>query len=122
MKKEFLPYKESLALKKLGFNEPCFGAYYADGELVPHKWYDNNNHRIENGKFTAPLWQQAFRWFRRKHKLSGEFWDLPKSTTVCIRDSMTNYTIWNDNFKTYEKAELACIRKLIEITKTKIKT
>lgn len=27
MEKEFVPYQESLELKELGFNEPCFGVY-----------------------------------------------------------------------------------------------
>jgi hypothetical protein len=25
MEKDFIPYEESLALKELGFDEPCFG-------------------------------------------------------------------------------------------------
>ena len=28
MKNEFIPYEQALALKELGFNEPCFGRYY----------------------------------------------------------------------------------------------
>jgi hypothetical protein len=27
MNKEFVPYEQALALKELGFNEPCFGNY-----------------------------------------------------------------------------------------------
>ena len=29
MEKEFIPYEQALALKELGFDEPCFGYYYA---------------------------------------------------------------------------------------------
>ena len=32
IEKEFVPYEESLALKELGFNEPCFG-YFIAGQL-----------------------------------------------------------------------------------------
>ena len=35
MKKEFIPYEEALALKKLGFDEKCYG-YYDDGKQY---WY-----------------------------------------------------------------------------------
>jgi hypothetical protein len=31
MKNEFIPYEQSLELKELGFDEPCFGKIYADG-------------------------------------------------------------------------------------------
>ena len=27
MNKEFIPYEQALALKELGFDEPCFGYY-----------------------------------------------------------------------------------------------
>jgi len=58
----------------------------------------------------------AFRWFREKHKLSGvvghnsfEIWDLP--TNECIVEVYP--------LSSYEEAELACLRKLIEIVKNK---
>ena len=33
MEKEFVPYKQALKLKKLGFNEPCFGKYDINGNF-----------------------------------------------------------------------------------------
>jgi hypothetical protein len=33
MNKEFVPYEQALALKELGFNEPCFGYYNTDPYL-----------------------------------------------------------------------------------------
>ncbi len=30
MNKEFIPYEQALALKELGFDEPCFGYYVID--------------------------------------------------------------------------------------------
>ena len=33
MEKEFVSYNEALALKKLGFDEPCLGLYYPDGKF-----------------------------------------------------------------------------------------
>lgn len=73
MKHLFVPYEIALKLKEKGFNEPCFGAYYQDDkELVPLKWFDNNNLRVDLGKITAPLYQQVIDWFRRKHRLHLE--------------------------------------------------
>jgi hypothetical protein len=68
---------------------------------------------------SAPLYQQAFRWFREKYNLFGE---------VNIRTYFI-YDISNDEFKmikqydkltnTYEEAELACLIRLVEIVKKK---
>lgn len=33
LEKEFVPYQESIELKELGFNEPCFSYYELDGML-----------------------------------------------------------------------------------------
>ena len=33
MEKEFVSYEQALALKELGFDEPCFGYYEPNGEL-----------------------------------------------------------------------------------------
>ncbi len=38
MNKEFIPYEQALALKELGFDEPCFA------------WYVSEKHGLEYGK------------------------------------------------------------------------
>ena len=43
MKKEFIPYSEALALKELGFDEPCVQAYYTNGENELSAFYSNPN-------------------------------------------------------------------------------
>ena len=117
MNKEFIPYKQALELKKLGFDEKCL------------MYYDYSCTLIESGVYEckAPLYQQAFRWFREKHNLFGCI-DLHTSTPIHwyirIDDIIKNDYIYHseDNdlkFKTYEEAELACLKKLIEIVKEK---
>ena len=59
MNKEFVPYEQALALKELGFDEPCFGYYDEGGNLYTEM--------VEVLK--APLYQQAFRFFREKHNV-----------------------------------------------------
>jgi hypothetical protein len=138
MEKEFTTYEQALVLKELGFDEPCFG-YYVDGELrginlgmeelggiKPYYqkfgFHTLSNHDIDNPSkivITAPLYQQAFRWFREKYKLD--------SWVYKSRDYAYFYSILRDSrylspsieFKTYEEAELECLKKLIEIVKEK---
>jgi hypothetical protein len=77
---------------------------------------------------TAPLYQQAFRWFREKHGLfTSILVDQTTKPKFCY--NMSEYfedeTTWewkddwgNSSFyRTYEEAELACLQKLIEIAK-----
>jgi hypothetical protein len=109
MDKEFVAYQPSLELKELGFDEPCFGYYHPiHNELflstMYRSYYPNN----------APLYQQAFRWFREKQfMMSYIYYDVEYKFCFCI-----GYNDKIKGFKTYEEAELACLNKLIEIVKT----
>ena len=81
MNKEFVPYKEAIALKELGFNEPCITWYFdtrVDIKLYPEsqpgsglslKGFKNSHKKIGITDCTAPLYQQAFRWFREEYGL-----------------------------------------------------
>ena len=69
MNKYFILYEQALELKELGFNEECLGYYYTDPNaatipfLCIYKPYKNEF------CLHAPLYQQAFRWFRQKYGL-----------------------------------------------------
>ena len=116
MEKEFVPYDLALELKQLGFEEPCFGVY-VENELfiVSTERPSIQSHSLYQG--LAPLYQQAFRWFREKYSLIGII-DYSLKNLWSYRIYINN-TNWVNNFKTYEEAELACLKKLIEIVKTK---
>jgi hypothetical protein len=121
MEKEFIPYEQALALKELGFDEPCFGYYVGKDREV----YMSNEtlsapfcFRLESKTtFVAPLYQQAFRWFRNKHK------HLKFFIKEGFREGLYEYEMKDvlgvSGFKTYEEAELECLKKLIEIIKNK---
>jgi hypothetical protein len=122
MKELFVPYEPSLALRELGFDEICFGEYYY-GKLK----YDeiSNGQTVHTDLVSAPTYQQAFRWFRKKYNLFGCI-DLhvcnPTHWYIRIDDIIKNDYIYhsednNLSFDTPEEAELACINKLIEIAK-----
>ena len=106
LEKEFVPYEQALALKELGFDEPCFG-YYSEGELILNS--HTNNH-MQRFRYSAPTFSQAFRWVREKHNLKDKYGVFPHHTI------MFNYIIGGGKEK---EAELACLIKLIEIVKNK---
>jgi hypothetical protein len=114
MKKEFVPYKQALALKELGFNEPCFGWWFADEEMLI---IDKSTKSTSENIIQAPLFQQAFRWFREKYDLFCWIEKFHKDETYIFQIPPANFTKIQGHFKTYEEAELACLIKLIEIVK-----
>ncbi len=140
MKKEFVPYEQSLELKLLGFDEPCFAIWSGFDEI---NFSTTDKARLYSSEFrindtqssysytnspnynqvSAPTFTQTFKWFREKYNL----WNM-----IYPRDGW-NYTIQqidnipsvfgesyhNTEMKTYEDAELECLKKLIEIVKKK---
>jgi hypothetical protein len=130
MKTEFIPYEESVALKELGFDESCFGYYNHNGShFFKHKPKTDDKNLTK-----APLYQQAFRWFRDVHGLYHTIWPefykdginfnwqilwyLPKDewTKYVISDGTGQYGD-NGEYPSQEEAELTCLIKLIEIVK-----
>ena len=141
MKKEFIPYEQAVDLEKLGFDEPCFIDYYIEKNEMYIEHHENgitntelnidtgrlNKERSEDGEFlfeysyAGPLYQQAFRWFREKYNLwnmiyprDGWNYSIQKmdETISCTEESWHKVEI-----KSYEEAELECLKKLIEIVK-----
>jgi len=149
VEKEFIPYKQALDLKELGFDENCFGYYIQEPyynskkELKYRKptYYEisgwKNSDKLISAKednciyVTLPLFQQAFRWFREKYNFaisiqtySKEFIEnmkdvLPKQYNYHITDVNIYAEHHQEYYDTYEEAELKCLKKLIEIIKTK---
>jgi hypothetical protein len=116
MKNEFIPYEQALALKGLGFDELCFGWYNERQTLL---WFTQDNFwpDRDEAECIAPLYQQAFRWFREKCGLN-HFVEIdvdcePSYYNAHVQCSL----VYHGN--NYEEAELACLKKLIELsTKT----
>lgn len=114
MTKEFIPYEQALELKKLGFDEPCFRWYDErwGNDLQQDKYNTNKDLFMTDLDCSAPLYQQAFRWFREKYNVHSS----PKKY-----DETKWWVEWgtwtSPIFETFEEAELACLIKLIEIVK-----
>jgi hypothetical protein len=117
MENEFVTYKQVLALKELGFDEPCIGYYY--NEKI---YFDSPGVNLTgpSGEQPLPLKQQAFRWFREKYKLQAEILWRGDMECFCYKTGKFKYgshDFSKDDYKTYEEAEQACLDKLIEIIK-----
>ena len=127
MDEQFVSYDIALALKELGFDEPCFGWYYNNGlelDINANETVDRNQ-KLGRFKdcFIAPLYQQVFKFFRDKYNIDvviGSSYDRGKTYFFRIETSPTlGYQYFDDKFNTYEEAEIAYIIKLIEILKNK---
>lgn len=123
---EFLNYEQSLALKELGFDEPCFKYIYVGdtGNNYDH-FIDVQPSKSENFNkdllcISQPTFSQAFRFFRDKyglvalinigtHEFSYKIFKNGNSITP-----LKDYLDYNG---TYEEAEEVCINKLIELVK-----
>jgi hypothetical protein len=128
LEKEFIPYEQALALKELGFDEPCLAVFDDEKNFKVNQETRNWNDNLINGNTTsASLYQQAFRWFREKYKLYSHVresygFDNTLRFVTQINGTYVNHGIEDkpiNRFETYEEAELECIKKLIEIVKNK---
>jgi hypothetical protein len=123
---EFVPYELALELKQLGFDEPCF-AFYDESLYFPNNENQYGtfcNQKLDASSCSAPTYSQAFRWFREKHNLRCQinyigglinkttWWDIS-----VIGHYNTDPKEWEMKYQPYEEAELACLKKLIEIVK-----
>jgi hypothetical protein len=128
---EFVPYKQALALKELGFDEPC-NTCYDKLEMVAScgvNVFDYKNYNTSGYIVSRPTFSQAFRWFRYKYWytaliLCDSFQIVMQLSTSKTLDSKTGEYIANYSTQTYHKevglkshdeAELECLKKLIEI-------
>lgn len=136
MNKEFVTYEQAKALKELGFDEPCLAGYnFKDGRkgqfTYPSAKEPNTTSKArvynQDKKIVgAPLYQQAFRWFREKYSLiASPVWRIDNTWDMNIQKLDNNGLLSGQSTlaiikkPTYEEAEQACLDKLIEICKNK---
>ena len=130
MEAEFIPYEQALALKELGFDEPCLG--YFDPLYKQLVVWEKESTNSSSNWISAPLYQQAFRWFREKYNLRGfigfrpnvkqfdcHIYDMSLSGKEYVKQRTMEEYNKDPKVGTYEEAELECLKKLIEIVKNK---
>jgi hypothetical protein len=125
MEKEFVPYNLSLRMKQLGYDEPCLMYWYkaSNGYVLVNK-KDQTFQPYTN----APLYQQAFRWFREKYGYLHHITYFNPSKAqipgeadyqgLVLFPHQDIHKLPKSNYDTYEKVELACLEKLIEIAES----
>ena len=138
MEKEFIPYEQALALKELGFDEPCFGWF--DGRYIAsinRDYCKNSEEWLSTIHCATPTFSQVFRWFRDKYNLVIEpcvpFQRLYSTEEDHFEILEFGYRIYSFNQyrgglrdkiewdgydnSNEEEAELECLKKLIEMCK-----
>jgi hypothetical protein len=125
MKKEFVPFELAVKLKQLGFDEPCFGIW-KDGKLISvgghwgagitHSMFGFEGDRFAPDEYRASTFSQAFRWFREEYKIDYHVdRGFKDEYYYTILENGKNHPISGFYNNSYEKAEIACLNKLIEI-------
>ena len=131
MKNLFCTHNQSLALKELGFDIPCFAyVYTGDTGNNVDRYEETEPSRAINFNhdllcISQPLKSQVFEWFRDNYNLIS-----------CIRTNIYGCTIDEQEFyyeivsvrgvgsyslyNKFEEAESECIDKLIEMVKNKL--
>ena len=127
IEKEFIPYEQALALKELGFDEPCLAYWYnetptnPEGQCLVYYKKPWDEQKIINGiirdYYVAPTYSQSFRWFREKYKIRFIIQSSMSDLGEYFKVIFPNGEQRNVSYNTYEEAELACIKQLIEIVK-----
>lgn len=124
VEKEFVPHEEALALKELGFDEPCFGYWGLDEDsnVILETRSVSQNGDLAKKSCNAPTYSQAFRWFREKYNIEGitqhaedRLWYKFHISTYLQYGKKNIHAGFE--YPTYEEAELGCLRDLIKLVK-----
>ena len=139
MRKEFIPQEKALALKELGFDEPCWAWWHIEDRDTRY-CYSEQRSPIINSRETEiiglPTFQQAFEFFEEKFGLYSEI-QIDKTTEPKWCFTISKF-IGNPNdlaekewgwenvpvdnwylYRTRKEAELVCLSKIIEASKEK---
>lgn len=123
LKSQFVPYDVALTLNKLGFIEPCLGAYTG----ISQQLLLGGTSKQFKESLRAPLWQQAFEWFREIHNIDGfvvykpnvKKWDfITYDMSLNGQDYGKYYLQYykehpNRRFDDYDQARLECVNEMI---------
>lgn len=123
MENQFVPYELALKLKELGFDEECLDFYSNENNCLFNNDPINEDSIHIGAGIPAPIWQQAFDWFRDSHGLNvvgfsaNQSWSLwyfnidKKGLTYLYYAGAQEKKFFNSP----EEVRIACLKELIEI-------
>lgn len=108
MHKDFLNWELTNILHSIGYDGDTFMWIDDEEDII-------NDSSVEFiGGVRAILYSQAFRWFRNVHE---EYMVLVPTSFGQWWIKKSSKQTYGDKYDTYEEAQDACLRKLIEIVK-----
>lgn len=137
MKSQFVSYEIALALKELGFDEPCIK--YMQGNSFDVNSTSVNecvpvlaeNFNVKQDCVSIPLYQQVEQWFREKHQIIIAVYAYHDLDAIDEVDQILwEFTLWDKEwndvsdytyYHSYEEARDAAILEAIKIVKGEIK-
>jgi hypothetical protein len=114
IEKEFVPYQIALDMKSIGFDEPCLGRYWHEEFKLINI---DKQFEVPHYACSAPTYSQAFRFLRENRHL--KFFIKEDDFRESVYEYGIKEVINITGFKTYEQAELECLKKLIQIVNEK---
>lgn len=136
MKHLFVDYEIAKELKRLGFNDPCFGFFnedYIDNGVIGIGNPRNYNNFEFNKTWrsssvddivSAPLTQQAIDWLREKHKIvliidktAHNYWFYKIAILVDNAALQENYIFLSKDFDNYQKCIIFGVKKALSYLK-----
>ncbi len=117
-KDDFIEFSEAKELQSIGYNDYCFAYYDKFG------WIHYSKCHGMTKNFLAPTYAQAFRWFRDNKNIE---WPIETWVQPFLSEEPRKYEAfyWQRGvtesigiFETHNAAEIACLKKAIELTKT----
>ena len=114
--KDIVSFEQAIELCTIGFNEKTMRGYDIADRMLYICQVDEDGLYMSDKDIAAPTKSQVFRWFREKYDLFG--------LVNRLEHMEEYYYMWvierechSSDWETYEKAEDACIDKLIELAK-----
>ena len=138
MEEEFVPYEDSLRLKNLGFDDPCYSVYgynmidytengmdrrlvsleeikFTEGDFNMKKEIIRNS--LLNGEVCCPTYRQAFKWIREKYSFypsilideKGKF----RFTITTLGKGSREDNSPAMRYDSYEECEISSLKHLI---------
>jgi len=126
MNELFINYEESLQLKELGFDEPCFSAYNDIKELSQLDKLQGYSNALFDYVILAPLFSQAFNFFRDRYNLDAHVRMFNKRYSERCYWKIVDFNLedikgYSDDAENYQQVEIDCLNKLISIVKNEYK-